>query len=309
MTRIQKADEVIDREALSRCIAIINGKGGVGKTTLTSNVGGLLALSGYRVLLVDMDPQGNLAEDLGYSNAAYNDEGQELAKGLSFGGVVTPISNVRPNLDVLTGGWHLDQAAAALVAQSTKNSDGARLALAKLLAPIARNYDMILIDCPPGNETLQSAAVVVARYALVPVKTDASSRKGLVDVARRLGGVLDLNPDLDLLGVVLMGTGTGAVRIQEQARALIAQAIESDDAIFKSTIRHSEATAQASREQGVLVHELDEQVRNGPKWWELRRAGSDERLGPRSATSVADDLQAVAEEIVARVMEKEAVQS
>ena len=55
----------LNRRALDRVIAVINGKGGVLKTTLTANIGGMLASSGYRVLLVDLDPQGNLAEDLG----------------------------------------------------------------------------------------------------------------------------------------------------------------------------------------------------------------------------------------------------
>lgn len=298
--------ESIDRTALSRVVAIINGKGGVGKTTLASNIGGLLAQSGYKVLLVDMDPQGNLAEDLGYSNAEYNDDGQELAKGLSFGGDAQPVKDIRPGLDVLIGGYHLDQAAAALVARSAKDSDRARLALATLLQPIAGGYDLILIDCPPGNETLQTAATAVARYALVPVKTDASSRKGLVDVARRLEGVIDLNPDLDLLGVVLVGTGTTAHRIQEEARSLIAEALGREDIIFTSTVRHSEATAQASREKGVLVHELDAEVRKGPTWWQSLRDGTPaERIGPRSATSVADDLQAVATEVVDRITTRE----
>lgn len=296
----------IDRTALSRVIAVINGKGGVGKTTLTSNIGGLLAASGYKVLLVDMDPQGNLAEDLGYSNAEYNDDGAELAKGLSFGGHPQPVKDIREGLDVLIGGYHLDQAAAALVAQSAKNFDKARLALATLLQPIAADYDIVLIDCPPGNETLQTAATAVARYALVPVKTDASSRKGLVDVARRLDGVLDLNPDLDLLGVVLVGTGTTAHRVQEEARTLIAEALGREDVIFTHTVRHSEATAQASREKGVLVHELDAQVRKGPTWWQALRDGKPvERIGPRTATSVADDLQAVATEVVEAITSRE----
>lgn len=75
----------LDRAALSRVIACINGKGGVLKTTLVANIGGLLASSGYRVLLVDLDPQGNLAEDLGYTGDDRDDEGRALAQALMFG--------------------------------------------------------------------------------------------------------------------------------------------------------------------------------------------------------------------------------
>ena len=66
----------LDRGALSRVVAVINGKGGVFKTSLVANVGGLLAEGGSRVLLVDLDPQGNLAEDLGYA-----DQGDAAAAG------------------------------------------------------------------------------------------------------------------------------------------------------------------------------------------------------------------------------------
>src|ERR1700712_5236535 len=89
----------VDRTQLERTIAVINGKGGVQKTTVAANVGGLLAASGYRVLLVDMDPQGNLAEDLGYTGGEIDDAGQALAASLTFGGPLVPATEVRQNLD------------------------------------------------------------------------------------------------------------------------------------------------------------------------------------------------------------------
>ena len=295
--------QALDREALERVIAVINGKGGVLKTTLTANIGGLLASSGYRVLLVDLDPQGNLAEDYGYTDTAADDQGAALAQAIMFGGEAKPISDVRLNLDIFAGGPLLEQATAGLVAKANKDPEGAKLALAKVLAPIAHNYDMIFIDCPPGDETLQTAAVAAARWALVPVKTDKSSRKGLSAVATRLSSVLSVNSTLDLLGVVLVGTGTGSHAIKAEARQHIAELFGADnDVAFTATIRHSEATAQATRERGLLVHELDERVRSGPKWYEIRRGEAEaQALAPRTAGSVADDLQAIAQEVVARV--------
>ena len=297
------------RHALDRVCAVINGKGGVGKTTIVANVGGLLAKSDYRVLLVDLDPQGNLAEDLGFTDRDdLNDDGEALSKGLMFGPPIEPVQQVRPNLDVLVGGHHLDSAAAALIARAGKDHDGVRLALAKLLLPIADRYDLVLVDCPPGNEPLQAAAVAAARWAIVPVKTDRSSRKGLIEVARRLESVVDVNPSLDLLGVVLMGVGTSAHKVQQTTRDMIGATLGTDERVFQATIRHSEATAQATRERGLLVHELDEEVRKGPKWWEIRRREPGTTLasgGPRSATSVADDLYALATEVVSRITSAE----
>ncbi|GGM16217.1 ParA family protein [Nakamurella endophytica] len=296
------------RQALDRVCAVINGKGGVGKTTIVANVGGLLAKSDYRVLLIDLDPQGNLAEDLGFTDRDdLNDDGEALSKGLMFGPPTEPVRQVRPNLDVLVGGHHLDSAAAALIARAGKDHDGVRLALAKLLLPIADQYDLVLVDCPPGNEPLQAAAVAAARWAIVPVKTDRSSRKGLIEVARRLDSVVDVNPNLDLLGVVLMGVGTSAHKVQQTTRDMISETLGTDERVFQATIRHSEATAQATRERGLLVHELDEEVRKGPKWWEIRRRepGTATAGGPRSATSVADDLYALANEVVFRITNAE----
>jgi cellulose biosynthesis protein BcsQ len=267
----------------------------------------MLAASGYRVLLVDLDPQGNLAEDLGYTDSAQDDQGRSLAQALMFGGDASPLKNVRANLDVFAGGSALDQATAGLAARGNKDPNGAKLALASLLSPIASDYDMVLLDCPPGDETLQTAAVAAARWALVPVKSDRSSRKGLSAVAARLDAVLSVNPSLDLLGVVLVDVGKAAKAVEREARQNVAELFNADhDVVLTATVRHSEATAQATRERGLLVHELDDDIRKGPKWYEIRRGDAQAPLhSPRSATSVADDLQAVAQEVVARIVSAE----
>ncbi|WP_261783855.1 ParA family protein [Curtobacterium sp. TC1] len=296
-----------ERSSLDRVIVCINGKGGVLKTTLVANISGLLAASGYRVLAVDLDPQGNLAEDFGYTGDARDDDGRSLAQTLLFGGVAQPVRDVRPGLDVLVGGSALDQATAGLAARANKDPNGAKLALANVLASIASDYDMILLDCPPGDEMLQTAAVAAARWALVPVKTDKSSRKGLSAVAARLDAVLDINPTLDLLGVVLTAVGSGSTNVERRARGLVAEMLNSEeDIVFEPTVRHSEATAQATRERGLLVHELDAQVQDGPKWYEIRRGTAEAQvLAPQTASSVADDLHALTTALVERISQSE----
>ncbi|MDF9277449.1 ParA family protein [Arthrobacter sp. EH-1B-1] len=294
-------------QGLDRVIAIVNGKGGVGKTTIAANIGGMLAASGYRVLLVDMDPQGNLAEELGYTDADTNDDGMALAQTLVFGSEAQPVLGVRENLDVLMGGSHLDMAAAGLTLKAQKDPAIAKAALAQGLEGLAENYDLIFIDCPPGQETLQQAALAAARWAMIPVKTDASSRKGLRDVARRLDAVVAINPDLDLLGIVLFGVNRSAKRVSESAREAIRQDLGSGAPIFATSIRHAEAAAQESRERGLLAFELEEAVLAAPKWWELRRGSGQQHDGPRSksAVGVAEDFQALGEEVVARITESE----
>lgn len=296
-------------QALTRVIAVVNGKGGVGKTTITANVGGLLAAGGSHVLLVDLDPQGNLAEELGYTGTDLDDGGRSLAQALVFGGRFEPARDVRGGLDVLVGGPELDMAAAGLTMKAQKDPVGAKLALAAGLAEIAGEYDLVLIDCPPGQETLQQAALAAARWALIPVKTDSSSRKGLRDVARRLRAVIDVNPELDLLGVVLFGVNRSASRVVDSARAAIAGDLGSDSSVFATSIRHVEAAAQEVRDRGLLVHELEKAVAAGPTWWQIRRAGRAEDDSPRvrSAGGLAEDYQMLGEEIISRIAAGEAV--
>src|SRR3954463_13721817 len=91
-------------DVLSRCIAVVNGKGGVGKTSLTANLAGLYAAAGYRTLAIDLDPQGNLGDDLGYLGAGLSDDGAGLVDALRARRAYRPLRNVRAGLDVLAGG-------------------------------------------------------------------------------------------------------------------------------------------------------------------------------------------------------------
>lgn len=298
----------------SRVVAVVNGKGGVGKTTITANVGGMLAAGGARVLLIDLDPQGNLAEELGYAGTEADDDGLALAQALAFSTAVTPRLGIRDHLDVLVGGSQLDMAAAGLTMRAHKDPAAAKTALADAIAGYVEDYDLVLIDCPPGQETLQQAALAAARWALIPVKTDASSRKGLRDVARRLEAVVDINPDLDLLGVVLFGVNRAARRVSDTARAAITEDLGSPDALFTTAIRHAEAAAQETRDRGLLAYELEEAVLAAPKWYERLRGASagqpaagGESPRSRSATGLAEDFQALGEEIIARISHREAV--
>lgn len=294
----------VDRTLLERVIAVINGKGGVGKTTIVANVAGLLARSEFKVLAVDFDPQGNLGLDLGYADSDLDDRGKSLAGALLFGSPVNVLSDIRPGLDVIVGGSSLHHAAAALAA--AQRSEAPREALARVLAPLAEDYDMIIIDCPPGNESLQTAAIAAARWALVPAKVDEATARGLSEIAHRLEQVLDINPELDLLGVCLFDIEKQATRVGEEARQMIIETVGSEAVLFKASIRHSIAVAQQARRRGALVHELDEFARAQPAWWKIRRGeATTGQAVSRTASSVADDLHALTTEIVQRLNERE----
>lgn len=321
--------QVIDHDVLSRVIAVESLKGGVGKTTIVANVGGYFALAGARVLLVDLDPQGNLEDDLGYSDDERNDEGESLAKALMFGGAVQAVTGVRTNLDVWAGGGALHNVTAALSSEMGRNPAAAKLALARILAPVAGEYDFIFLDCPPGDGVLQLAALSAARWVLVPSRTDRSSIKGVAKVAERIDQVLDVNRVIDLLGVVLTDVGTATARkdgtvIVRNAEKDARQALddmfgvgEDDgigrDIVFHRTIRHSEAVASQSRNAGLLAYELDERAKEETKagiaWWKIRSGElKNKQLTSSTAGSVADDLEAIAQEINDRLVDAEATQ-
>lgn len=302
----------VDRTNLQRVITVINGKGGVGKTTLTANIGGLLAASGWKVLLVDLDAQGSLGADLGYKNTPRDDKGEALSKSLIYASdVPQPLRDVRPNLDVLVGGRHLDNVSAALGLRSGQGQViAARLSLTTLLSKIADGYDIVLIDCPPGGDIIQASAIAAARYILVPVRQDSESIQGLVTIGERLDTVIDLNPNVDLLGVVLFGSLKSETAVRQTFLGKVATALGGEaQLIFPAYVRHSGGTAESSRSSGLLVHELEDQVRKAPKWYEQLRQGKPvQRSGPASATDVAGDLQEITTELVNRIIESEANQ-
>ena len=166
---------------LHNSIACVNGKGGVGKTSVVANVAGILANSGWKVLAVDLDPQGNLQKDLGYRSHPDHDHGATMFRALTAAEAIAPVlTDVRENLDVVPGGEQLVYADAGLGRQGFDQ----RL-LAARLAPIADQYDVIMIDCPPAGGIMGTLAMGAARGLIIPVKADDGSTEGLELVARQ----------------------------------------------------------------------------------------------------------------------------
>jgi chromosome partitioning protein len=175
-------------------IALANQKGGVAKTTTTLNLGVAFAELGYRVLLVDLDPQGNLT----------------MSQGLN------PDTITRSMFDVLVHRLPIDQVIETRevdIAVSSIDLAGADMALAsqigreraleKALAPMKEQYDYIFIDTPPSLGLLTINAFVAATGVIVPVQTEYLSLRGLVQLENTLAMVREnLNPKVSVIGIV-----------------------------------------------------------------------------------------------------------
>lgn len=274
---------------IPQAIAIVNGKGGVLKSTLAANLAGLLAVNGYKVLLVELDKQGNTLRDLGLFDSEANDQGARLVAALTGRAPLEVVRDARPALDHVAGGDVFNTMAPV-------EPDAVDL----MLAPLAGDYDIIILDCPPGDREMQIAALTAAHWAVIPTKTDYGSIDGLSAVARMFVEVRDSsNPDLELLGVVLTAVGAQSRAIMRRAREKIVELFGDDSAMLLTVIRYAEAASDDARRLGLLAHEMDRTF-DAPI--------GDQLVGPRrfaaSAPGVAGDHQRLAAEIAQRISER-----
>jgi chromosome partitioning protein len=290
-----------------RVVAIANGKGGVGKTSLTATLAGMAGEAGYRILVIDIDPQGNVGEDFGYTGRGEGDDGSGLVAALAGGSpLAVTLANVRPGVDVITGGERVDDLAGLLLSRHQRGADVAGV-LADPLAALLRTseYDLVLIDCPPGESTLQMLALGAARWLIIPTRGDAASLKGMARIAERLVQARTYNPQLELLGVVLFDIASTATRLRREISKQVVDALGGVAPLFDTTIRHSVAATDA-RGQGLLIHEYAAALAGEPFWKALREGRRPS--SPGSAPALAGDYAALVHEILLRIstLEEEA---
>jgi chromosome partitioning protein len=183
---------------MAHILAISNQKGGVGKTTTTINLSAALALAGQRVLVIDLDPQGNTSSGLGYPRT-------DVTMGI-YDALLEfrDIDSVRmptglDRLEVVPANRELVGAEIELV-----DEEGRERRLRKVLDPIRERYDFIVVDCPPSLGLLTVNALTAAEAVLIPLQAEYYAMEGLGDLLRTIAAVKkQLNPDLRRQGIVL----------------------------------------------------------------------------------------------------------
>lgn len=184
---------------MGKAIAIFNQKGGVGKTTTNINLGASLAMLGLKVLIVDIDPQGNTTSGIGVSKRALSDTVYELLIQDNYDPKKAILHTGIKGLDVIPANVDLAGAEIELVAL-----DGRETRLKKSIDKIRDDYDFIFIDCPPSLGLLTINSLTAVDSVLIPIQCEFYALEGVSQLVSTIELVKkSLNQDLEIEGVVL----------------------------------------------------------------------------------------------------------
>ena len=288
------------KSRIAGSLAVANAKGGVGKTTVAANLAVEAAAGGEVVVAVDLDPQANLATDLGVDD---HDEGQNFlaaAMGISSDGLELRETG-RDRLWYVPAGMHTARLRDLAFVES--GGDPSRLAamVRQAVAPVAASLGArIIFDTPPtAGSLLADAAAQLAEWLLIPTKTDRNSLNGvprMIDglLAQRDGGGGIVKP----LGVVLFAVNPKATVINREARADLEAALGGAVPVLDTSIRHADKAQRDAKEIGLVAAEYAElaAVEQIP-WHEAMKTGEETVRFAGNAAQLAGDYASLLAEI------------
>lgn len=222
-----------------KCIAIINQKGGVGKSTTAHCIGAGLTLKGFKVLYIDLDAQGNLTYTLGAD-----------PKGLTALDVLTKEATAAAAVQHTAQGDVIAASPSLAGADTVITSVGKEYRLKEALEPLKENYDYIIIDTPPALSVLTINALTACTGAIIPAQADIYSLQGISQLNSTIQTVRQYcNPSLEVMGIVLTRYSSRAILSREVAEMIEQTAERLNTKLYKTTIRENIAVKEAQASQ------------------------------------------------------------
>jgi chromosome partitioning protein len=241
----------------TRILTVANQKGGVGKTTSTVNLAAALAQSGLRVLVLDMDPQGNASTALGVEHHADIESLYDVVvEGLPLRQIIKPCPDVE---NLWCAPATVDLAGAeielvSLVARETRLQRAVEAYLAEMAGDPSRQIDYVFIDCPPSLGLLTVNAFVAAREVLIPIQCEYYALEGLSQLLKNVQLIQSyLNPGL-VISTILLTMYDGRTRLSAQ----VADEVRShfDHEVLRTTVPRSVRISEApSHGQTVMTYD------------------------------------------------------
>jgi chromosome partitioning protein len=222
---------------MAKIFCIANQKGGVGKTTTAVNLAAGLAKLGQRILLVDLDPQGNATMGAGINKATLSRSVYQVLLGLSDVRSAT-LASESGGFDVVPANRELAGAEIEMV-----ELDRREMRLKQALAAVDADYDVILVDCPPALSMLTLNGLCAAHGVVIPMQCEYYALEGLSDLVNTIKIVHgNLNPELKVIGLL---------RVMFDPRMMLSQQVSSQleqhfgDKVFKTVIPRNVRLAEA----------------------------------------------------------------
>ncbi|MEZ5045280.1 MAG: ParA family protein [Saprospiraceae bacterium] len=229
---------------MTHIISMANHKGGVGKTSSVQNIGAGLARAGHRVLLIDFDPQANLSDGFGYRDLEFG------VFEAMLGEIDVPLIQLQENLSLIPS--HIGLAGAEMYFSTFTSRE--RILSKTVIDKVAKDFDFILIDCPPSLGLLTINAFTASTEIYIPLDAEYFSMRGLDNLQELISRVKeDLNPALDITGVFFTKFDNRMVIKSNVERVIRAQFGEK---VFDTHIRNNIAVAEAQA-QGADVFSYD----------------------------------------------------